>query len=244
MQHLSSLSTRAPDKYHKEKIKEKTQTLAEKISNSQKVLYAQKKFSLLIILQGLDASGKDGLIAAVFKGLNQLGVNVRSFKKPTAEEASHDFLWRIHPHVPAAGMITVFNRSYYEDLLFPCINNKMNSRALKERMDDINNFEKLLRNNNTAVLKFYLHISHKEQLERLHERKTNPEKFWKHNDEDWIERRKWDRYMDAYEMLFKHCNRPAWKIIPSDQNWYKEYLATKYILEMLDELPLKYPKLT
>ncbi len=240
---LSHTSTRAPKNFDKEKTKEKTSELLEKIGDQQKMLFAQQQHSLLIVLQGLDASGKDGVISGVFQGLNPLGVNVQPFRAPTPEEKAHDFLWRVHPYTPARGMIHIFNRSHYEAVLAPRVNKVLEKKELDLRMRDINNFELLLRNNNTAILKFYLHVSREEQLERLNERKTNPEKFWKHHDEDWATRRKWDDYMDAYEDVFKHCNRPEWHIIPADQNWYKEFLVARKVLQTLQRMKLEYPKL-
>src|SRR5574337_1186648 len=233
---LDKIHTRAPKRLDKEKTKIETERLLECIAERQKILYAQKKFSLLIILQGLDASGKDGVIGHVFKGMNPLGVSVAAFKKPTEEEAAHDFLWRSHMRTPERGRVAIFNRSYYEELLVPRVENHVDEKTLNRRFGDINHFEKLLTHNDTVVLKFYLHVSREEQLKRLKERKTNPEKFWKHNDGDWETRKKWSKYIDAYEDIFKFCNDPEWHIIPADQNWYKEYLVSKIVCKVLDDL--------
>ena len=238
-----SISTRAPKGFDKDKFKVKTDFLKKEIEDLQKILYAQAKHSLLLILQGIDASGKDGLIANVFSGLNPLGCNVYAFKAPTADELAHDFLWRVHKNTPPKGMIHIFNRSHYEDLLVPVVNKMIDSKQIKTRIADINNFEQLLYNNNTHVLKFYLHISKDEQKDRLNERKTNPKKYWKHNDEDWETNDKWGAFMNAYRTIFKHCNNPEWNIIPADQNWYKEYLVAKKVLNTLQRLKLEYPKL-
>ena len=243
MQNLDSVSTRAPKSLDKEKTKKKTLLIREEIAERQRVLYAQSKYSLLIILQGLDASGKDGVINHVFSGLNPLGCSVKGFKTPTEAEAAHDFLWRIHPHVPAKGMISIFNRSHYEDVLVPVVLGTIDSKKAKSRMADINHFEKLLEDNDTVVLKFYLHISHQEQNSRLRERRVNPMKFWKHNDSDWETSKKWNDYRAAYQTVFENCNRPEWNIIPSDQNWYKEFLIAEKVLKTLKALPLKYPGL-
>jgi PPK2 family polyphosphate:nucleotide phosphotransferase len=244
MTKLHSIPTRAPKSLDKEKTKVKTQLLKTEIAEQQKMLYAQGKHSLLIVLQGLDASGKDGLIASVFTGLNPLGCSVFAYKAPTAEELAHDFLWRIHKNTPARGMIHIFNRSHYETLLTPVVDGKFDEAEVKRHVTDINNFELLLENRNTHVLKFYLHISPEEQLERLNERKTNPEKFWKHNDGDWATSKKWKEFLKAYEHIFKHCNSPEWNIIPADQNWYKEYLVAEKVLEVLLSLKLTYPAKT
>jgi PPK2 family polyphosphate:nucleotide phosphotransferase len=236
-----SISTRAPKTLDKEKTKAKTELFREEIAELQKVLYAQGKHSLLIILQGIDASGKDGLIANVFSGLNPLGCTVFAYKAPTKDELAHDFLWRIHKNTPPRGMIHIFNRSHYEDLLVPVVNGMLDAATIKHRISDINHFELMLKNNNTHVLKFYLHISQEEQKVRLNERKTNPKKFWKHNDGDWATSRKWNNYMEAYLRIFRHCDFPEWHIIPADQNWYKDHLVAKKVLEALRGMKLAYP---
>ena len=238
-----SISTRAPKSLDKEKIKAKTEFLKREIEELQKILFAQAKHSLLIILQGIDASGKDGLIANVFSGLNPHGCNVFAYKAPTDNERAHDFLWRIHQNAPAKGMIHIFNRSHYEDLLVPVVNKTANAKTIKHRIDDINHFEHMLQHNNTHILKFYLHISKEEQKERLTERKTNPKKYWKHNDGDWNTSKKWNDYMKAYRHVFSHCNDPEWTIIPSDQNWYKEFIAAGKVLDALKKMKLEYPGL-
>lgn len=236
-----SVSTRAPEKLNKEKIKAKTALLVTEMAGYQKILFAESRRSILVVLQGIDASGKDGLIANVFTGLNPFGVQVCAFKAPSEEEASHDFLWRIHHDCPPRGMIHVFNRSHYEDILVPRVNKLLSDKEIAQRMKDINHFEAMLKNEGTVILKFYMHISREEQGERLRERKTNPEKHWKHNDDDWKARRKWDDYMDAYELIFKKCNSPEWNIIPADQNWYKEYLVALKIHDTLRKMKLQYP---
>ncbi len=239
---FKSTSTHAPKNFVKENTKAKTIVFRKKIAEYQKVFYAEGKYSILIILQGLDASGKDGLVANVFSGLNPFGCNVSAFKAPTSEESSHDFLWRIHKEAPAKGMIHIFNRSHYEDLLVPVVNKLIDKNQIEQRIDDINNFERMLENNGTIILKFYLHISSEEQHERLLERQTNPKKFWKHDDQDWNTRSKWASYMKTYEDIFQHCNNPKWHIVPADQNWYKEYLVAKKVCETLENLKLEYPK--
>ncbi len=236
-----SISTRAPEDLNKEKTKAKTELLITEMAGYQKILFAEARRSVLVVLQGIDGSGKDGLIADVFTGLNPFGVNVCAFKAPSEEEASHDFLWRVHHECPARGMIHVFNRSHYEDILVPRVNKFISDKAIAQRVKDINNFEAMLENEGTVILKFYLHISRDEQAIRLRERKTNPQKFWKHNDDDWKARRKWDSYMDTYELIFKKCNAPEWNIIPADQNWYKEYLVALKIRDTLRKMRLKYP---
>jgi PPK2 family polyphosphate:nucleotide phosphotransferase len=238
---LSKISTKAPEDYKKKTTREQTQELAAEIHELQKILYAQGKYSLLIILQGLDASGKDGVVNKVFSGINPLGCVVKAFKKPTDDELKQDFLWRVHPHVPAKGMIHIFNRSHYEDVLVPKVEGYATKEIIERRYTHINNFEELLKDNGTVILKFYLHISKEEQKIRLQERKDNPEKFWKHSDGDWETAKKWDDYRMAYHEIFKKCSTTPWTIVPSDDNWYKEYLIAKTINEAIKKLDLKYP---
>ncbi|HEY1039108.1 MAG TPA: PPK2 family polyphosphate kinase [Bacteroidia bacterium] len=238
---LSKTLTTAPKSLNKEKTKAETLKLVEEIASLQKILYAQGKYKVLIILQGMDASGKDGTISTVFKGVNPLGCRVQAFKVPTAEEAAHDFLWRVHPHVPGKGMIQLFNRSHYEAILVPTVHKLSPKQVIKRRYTHINNFEELLKDDNTLILKFFLHISKKEQSVRLEERKTNPKKFWKHNDGDQVEAKHWDEYADTYEEIFKNCSKAAdWHIIPADQNWYRDFLVAKTIVKGLKGLDLKY----
>lgn len=240
---LAKLSTVAPPALNKDKIKEETKKLICDIQDYQKKLFAEQKKGLLIILQGLDASGKDGLITKVLSGMNPLGTEVCAFKAPTEEERSYDFLWRVHNVVPPKGVIHVFNRSHYEDVLVPRVENWIDLKTVKKRYQHINNFESLLTDNDTVIVKFYLHISKKEQKTRLLERKTNPEKFWKHNDGDWETSKKWNKYMEAYEDIFKQCNTVPWNIIPADQNWYKEYLVAKKVKEAMAKINPKFPGL-
>ena len=238
---LSKTSTTAPKSFDKEKTKAETLKLVEEISSLQKVLYAQGKYKVLIILQGMDASGKDGTVSTVFKGINPLGCKVQAFKAPTSEELAHDFLWRIHPHVPGKGWIQIFNRSHYEDILVPTVNKLFPKEEIKKRYTHINNFEKLLIDHNTLILKFFLHISKEEQAVRLEERKTNPKKFWKHNDQDSTVAKSWDKYMEVYEQIFNECDKACeWHVIPADQNWYRDHLVAKTIVKALKKLDLKY----
>ena len=237
-----SISTRAPKNFDKEKTKKETQKIIEEIGLYQKVFFAEAKCSLLVILQGMDASGKDGLVSKVFTGVNPFGCDVTAFKAPTKEELAHDFLWRVHKAVPAKGVIQIFNRSHYEDVLITRVEKMIDDKTAKKRFKDINSFETLLTDNGTIILKFYLHISKEEQQARLLERNTNPEKYWKHNDADWVTNQKFEHYIKAYEDVFEHCNDPEWTIVPCDQNWYKEYIVAKKIRDTLHKLKPKYPK--
>ncbi|HET9823756.1 MAG TPA: PPK2 family polyphosphate kinase [Chitinophagaceae bacterium] len=241
---LSEVDTRAPKQFDKEATKREIEKLLEKLDELQNLLYAESKHSLLVVIQGMDASGKDGAIRNVFGKLNPQGVQVKSFKVPTAEEAAHDFLWRVHQHAPAKGMIQVFNRSHYEDIVITRVHKYIDDRTAKKRMEAINNFEKLLHDhNNTSILKFYLHVSPQEQLERLTERIQNPQKQWKYNENDFVEAKLWDIYMDMYEDCFEHCSDVPWTIVPADQNWYKEYIIATKIFETLKGFNMKYPGL-
>jgi len=239
---LKDIDTRAPKQRDKEKTKKETEEILAELDELQNLLYAESHHSLLVIIQGMDASGKDGAIRNVFGRLNPQGVEVESFKVPTREEASHDFLWRIHRHAPAKGIIQIFNRSHYEDVLVTRVHNMIDDDTAKKRMQAINEFEKLLKHhNNTAMLKFYLHVSQKEQLERLNERIRDPKKQWKYNENDFSESRLWDIYMKMYEDCISECDYVPWTIVPADQNWYKEYIIASEILKTLQSLDMKYP---
>lgn len=241
--HLDKISTRAPKGSVKEKIKAKTDKLLEELDDLQNLLYAESKHAVLLILQGMDASGKDGVTHHVLGQLNPQGVAVKSFKAPTEEELSHDFLWRIHQHCPAKGMIQVFNRSHYEDVLVTRVHKMVSDKEAKKRMRSINDFEALLSDSGTHILKFYLHISPQEQQIRLQERVHDPKKQWKHNESDFEDAKHWKEYMKAYEDCFAHCNKIPWHIIPADQNFYKEYLVAKTLHELLTSLKMQYPNL-
>ena len=241
---LSSISTRAPKDFDKVAIKAKTTDILQKLNELQNLLYAESRHAILVVIQGMDASGKDGVIRDVFGQLNPQGVTVKSFKVPTSEELSHDFLWRVHQAAPAKGMIQIFNRSQYEDILVTRVHGIIDDATAKKRMKAINDFEQLLmEHNSTRILKFYLHISPEEQQQRLKERLDDPAKQWKYNAKDFEEAKKWDDYMHMYEEAFDKCNDVPWTIVPADQNWYKEYLIANTLLETLQALDMKYPGL-
>jgi PPK2 family polyphosphate:nucleotide phosphotransferase len=241
---LSKLSTRAPKGMDKEATKAKTAEILEELDELQNLLFAEGKHSVLVVIQGMDASGKDGLIKNVFGSLNPQGVAVKSYKAPTAEELSHDFLWRIHQHAPGRGMIQLFNRSHYEDILITRVHKWCDDKTAKLRMAAINDFERLLtEHNNTQILKFYLHISPEEQQERLTERMKEPRKMWKYNEKDFEEAKLWDVYMKMYEDAFNNCNAIPWTVVPADQNWYKEHLVASQLRDTLKKLDMRYPGL-
>lgn len=239
---LKNISTRAPRDVDKEATKKKLGALLAGLDDLQNLLYANQKYSILVVIQGMDASGKDGLVRDVFTSMNPLGVQVKPYKVPTEEELSHDFLWRIHKHAPAKGMIQVFNRSHYEDILVTRVHGMIDDETAKKRMKAINDFEQLLtEHNNTHILKFYTHVSPEEQKQRLAERMEEPEKMWKYNENDIKETRLWSKYIAAYEDVFANCNAIPWHIIPSDQNWYKSYLVASILHDTLKGLKMKYP---
>lgn len=241
---LKDIDTDAPKDINKEDTKAMTLQILGELDELQNKLYAQSKYSILVVMQGLDASGKDGAIRDVFGQMNPQGVRVRSFKAPTDEELSHDFLWRIHKEVPPKGVIQIFNRSHYEDILVTRVHRWIDDETARKRMKAINDFEDLLVNhNNTRILKFYLHVSVKEQQERLQERLHDPRKQWKYNERDFIEASLRENYYQAYEDCFEHCNTIPWTIVPADQNWYKEYIIASQLKEMLLSLDLQYPGL-
>lgn len=241
---LHELSTRAPKDFDKEETKKKTKAILNDLDDLQNLLFAESKHSLLVVLQGMDASGKDGLMRDVFSRMNPQGVQVRAFKVPTEEELSHDFLWRVHHHAPAKGMIQLFNRSHYEDVLVTRVKGIIDDTTAVKRMKAINDFEQLLvEHNDTQILKFYLHVSEERQLERLQERLHNPAKMWKHNEEDLKEVKRRDQYLQYYEEIFEHCSKVPWHIVPSDQNWYKEYMVAHKVREVMQSLEMQFPGL-
>lgn len=241
---LSDISTRAPKELDKAATKSKLALIVGELDDLQNLLYAEGKHSILIIIQGMDASGKDGLTRDVFGKMNPQGVTVRSYKVPTAEEAAHDFLWRIHAHVPAKGMIQIFNRSHYEDVLVTRVHGWVDDELARKRMNAINDFEKLIStHNNTRIIKCYLHISPEEQQQRLQERLEDPKKMWKHNANDLLEAKQWDKYQAYYEEAMDKCSDIPWNVIPADQNWYKSFLVAKLLRDTLRDLNMKYPGL-
>jgi PPK2 family polyphosphate:nucleotide phosphotransferase len=241
---LGTTDTRAPKEWDKQETKNSLVDILAELDELQNLLYAESKHSLLIVIQGMDAAGKDGLIRNVFGKLNPQGVLVTSFKTPTAVELAHDFLWRIHAHAPAKGYIQIFNRSQYEDILITRVHKWIDDDTAYKRMKAINRWENLLEeHNNTHILKFYLHISPDEQRLRLDERIKNPAKQWKYNEDDYKEARLWDDYMEMYEDCFRHCDEVPWTIVPADQNWYKEYIVATTVRDTLRRLNMQYPGL-
>lgn len=240
---LTHWSTRAPEGWEKKKIKKEFSELTDRLDEWQNRLYAAGDTAVLVILQGMDASGKDGLIKDVFGGLNPQGISVTSFKAPDEEERSHDFLWRIHRHCPPKGRIHVFNRSYFEDVLVTGISGSLPADVLQARMESINQFEKHLERNGTRILKCYLHVSREKQQERLEERLTNPRKMWKYDARDWKEAARYEQHIAWYERILTDCNAVPWHILPADQNWVKRQQAGLLLAQLLSDLNPGYPGL-
>lgn len=240
---LDKTSTLPVKKINKGEVEIEMLKLTEQLTNIQDKLYAQNKYGVLIILQGMDTAGKDSAVKHVFSGVNPAGCNVKSFKAPTEEESAHHFLWRISKECPPKGMIKIFNRSHYEDVLVPMVRQLLSKKELEERCHEINTFEKGLVKNNTIIIKFFLHISHQEQVERLAERKTNPHKQWKYQEGDVKDIAMHKQYKNAYEFIFENCGHSAdWHIIPADKKWYKNYLILQKIVETLSLYDIDYPK--
>ena len=241
---LKEISTRAGKEFDKQEIKDKLVKILVELDELQNLLFAENRHSVLVVIQGMDASGKDGVIRNVFTSMNPQGVNVKSFKAPTPEELSHDFLWRIHAQAPAKGMIQIFNRSHYEDIIITRVHNWCDDKTARQRMKAINEWEDIIsKHNSTNILKFYLHVSPEEQQERLKERIKDPGKMWKYNANDFEEAKLWDIYMKMYEDCFENCNEIPWIIVPSDQNWYKEYIIASALRDTLAGLKMQYPGL-
>jgi PPK2 family polyphosphate:nucleotide phosphotransferase len=241
---LSKIDTRAPKECDKKETKEKLEKILVQLDELQNLMFAESKHAVLVIIQGMDASGKDGAVRNVFGKLNPQGVLVKSFKEPTAEELSHDFLWRVHLHAPAKGVIQIFNRSQYEDILITRVHKWCDDKTATKRMHAINDFERLLEtHNNTKILKFYLHVSPEEQHVRLEERINDRTKQWKYNENDFAEAKYWNDYMKMYEDCFEYCNEVPWTIVPADQNWYKEFVIAIALKETLEGLNMKFPGL-
>lgn len=233
---LKNIATVPEKKHSKKKMVKQTEVLAQEIGELQHLLYAEGKKSLLVILQGVDASGKDGSVKNVFKYCNPTGIDVYGFKKPSEEEFAHDFLWRVHKVAPMKGNIMVFNRSHYEDILIQRVHQWITEDRVDKRMKAINAFEELLEfDNQTKVLKFYLHISKEKQEENLQERIDDPLKKWKHNDNDWEERKHWDRYMECYEYVLEKSAIP-WHIIPADKAFYRNFQIAQIVLQTLKDM--------
>jgi len=232
---------------HKKRLPRSVKAAAEKdgdrIAKLQRLLYADRRYALLIVLQGRDASGKDGTIRKVFASVNPQGCEVTSFGVPTELERRHDFLWRIHARVPARGMIGIFNRSHYEDILVPRVHDEIDRKTLRDRYREINDFERHLVENNTVILKFMLHVSRDEQRTRLEERLLDETKNWKFRVGDLDDRQHWDEFSKAYHGILEHTStkHAPWYIVPADDKDVRDWLVARTIADALDDLDLRYP---
>jgi PPK2 family polyphosphate:nucleotide phosphotransferase len=239
---LSDYQTFEKDWDKAETVK-KTKNILKKIGKLQNKMYAQNKYSILVVLQGIDASGKDGVTKGLLKYTNPLGIKIFSFKKPSENEYAHDFLWRVHEVVPRKGELEIFIRSHYEDILVPTVEKYIPKNIVDKRFEMINDFEKLLEQNDTKVLKFFMNVSKEAQKGRLMERIELKKKHWKHKDGDWDTREKFNDYMAVYEKIINTCNVTPWHIVPSDKNWQKLYYIANVVLKTLQDLDLKWPEL-
>ncbi len=230
--------------WQKRAAKEQFALLSERLGELQELLYVDGRFALLVVLQAMDAAGKDSTVRAVFGPVNPQGCRVVSFKAPSHREAGHDYLWRIHREVPAKGQITVFNRSHYEDVLVARVNKLVEAQVWQRRYRQINEFEQLLASEGTLILKFYLHVSKDYQRVRLQRRLDRADKNWKFNPKDLDARARWPEYMQAYEQVLSQCSTDLapWYVIPAEQRWYRNLLIAQALVGALEGLNLRYPQ--
>lgn len=243
---LKDWSTDDTDGFHGDKS-EAAGVLVElnrKLADLQGLLFAEGKHKMLVVLQGMDTSGKDGTIKHVFHTVNPLGVKVANFKRPNDTELDHDYLWRVHEHTPGTGHITIFNRSHYEDVLVVRVHDLVPKKQWRRRYRHLRDFERMLSDEGTVIVKFFLHISKQEQKARLEERLQNPQKQWKFEHGDVDERKLWDDYQRAYEAaLSKTSTADApWYIVPSDRKWYRNLVISQTLIEKLEGLDMRYPE--
>jgi PPK2 family polyphosphate:nucleotide phosphotransferase len=217
-----------------------------RLESLQELLYAEGKHKVLVVLQAMDTGGKDGVIRHVFEGVNPQGVKVASFGRPTEEDLAHDYLWRVHPHTPGAGEMVIFNRSHYEDVLVVRVRGLVPEGVWSRRYRQINEWERLLAEEGTTILKFFLHISPEEQAERLAARRDDPTKRWKFSLGDLEERKRWSAYMAAYEEVLSRTGTPwaPWHVVPADRKWYRNLVVAATLVEALEGLQMAYPEPT
>lgn len=244
--HLADIDPSAANTFDesKQEGREFLPTLTKRLRDLQDLLYAENKHKLLVIFQAIDTGGKDGAIRHVFTGVNPQGVQVMSFKGPTAQELSHDYLWRIHQHTPATGKIVIFNRSHYENVLVVRVRNLAPKAVWEKRYGHINDFERMLTDEGTTIVKFYLHISRDEQAERLQARLDDPTKRWKFNVGDLDDRALWDEYMAAFEDMLNRTStdNAPWYVIPANRKWYRNLVVSQVLLNTLESLEMQYPQ--
>lgn len=241
---LKKIATRYEGKMQKEQANAELDRLHAEMNEFQYKIHAEKKQALLIVLQAMDAGGKDGTIRDVMYGFNPQGCKVIPFRTPTTMELSHDFLWRVHKAVPAKGEIGIFNRSHYGDILVVKIHNLVPPKQWSKRYDHINDFERMLTDEGTRILKIFLHISKAEQKKRLDKRINNPLKHWKVDESDFKERRYWDKYIEAHQQMLEKCSTAyaPWYVVPSDRKWYRNWAVAQIIIKNLQQMNPKMPK--
>ncbi len=217
--------------------------LNKRLEELQELLYAEGKHRILIVIQAMDAGGKDGTIKHVFEGVNPSGVKVAAFKAPSSLERSHDYLWRIHQHVPADGQLTIFNRSHYEDVLVVRVMDLVDKKRWEKRYEHITNFEQMLADEGTTIIKLFLHISKEEQQERLQERLDRPEKNWKFDSGDLVHRERWDDYQKAFETALERTSTKdaPWYVIPANRKWYRNIAVSEIVIQTLESLKMEFP---
>lgn len=242
---IDELSSRGRDFTNDRDAAEKEfEKLRKQLIEWQYRLYAEGKQKLLVVLQAMDAGGKDSTIRKVFMGVNAQGMRVTSFKAPSSVELAHDYLWRIHKAVPATGMIGIFNRSHYEDVLVVRVDELVPRSVWEQRYEQINHFEKLLAATGTHIVKIFLHISREEQQERFQDRLDNPDKHWKFDPHDLEKRQQWDEYMEAYEEVLNRCTTEwaPWHVIPADQKWYRNLAIARILIDTFERMDPQYPQ--
>jgi PPK2 family polyphosphate:nucleotide phosphotransferase len=222
-----------------------TRALGQDLQKLQELLWADHRHRILLVLQGLDTSGKDGTVSHVFDGVNPQGVRVAKFGPPSPVELAHDFLWRVYPELPESGEIAIFNRSHYEDVLIVRVDHLAPRDVWSRRYHEINEFERTVVDEGTTVVKFFLHISRKEQTKRLQERLNDPTKHWKFSASDMTERRNWNQYTPAIEEMLERTSTPwaPWYLVPSDRKWYRDLVVSRVLVRTLKDLKLRWPKL-
>jgi PPK2 family polyphosphate:nucleotide phosphotransferase len=228
----------------KKNANKEMEELTSQLEELQELMYAENRQKLLVVLQGMDTSGKDGTIRRVFEGVNPQGVKVASFKVPTSQELAHDYLWRVHQHTPGSGEIAIFNRSHYEDVLVVRVHNLVPKKVWSKRYDHINDFEHILADEGTTILKFFLHISKEEQREQLQERLDTPHKRWKFNPADLDERLLWADYMAAYEEMLSRTSTDyaPWYVVPSNRRWHRDVVIGRILVKTLKDMKMSYPE--
>jgi PPK2 family polyphosphate:nucleotide phosphotransferase len=242
--HLDKIPTDSDGGLNKDDAEDMLEKHKERLAELQEVLYASQNRAILIVLQAMDTGGKDSTIRSVFTGFNPQGCRVVSFKAPNETEREHDFLWRIHQHVPQDGYITVFNRSHYEDVLVVRVKGLAPKSRWQARYDEINAFEKMLHGEGTVIVKFFLHISKAYQKERLQRRLDNPDKLWKFNPQDLVERGRWHEYQRAYEDAIEKCSteHAPWYIVPAETRWFRNLAIAATLVKTMELLKLEYPE--